>query len=107
MELETRHVIGGVLVALAIGGGYAWYQRSPQPDRTSAPAQFPAASDPGQDDRAPVLYKWQDDGGVWNYTDQPPADRPFERITGTPNVNSVPTVVPDSGLVEPSPPPAQ
>ena len=107
MDLETRHVVGGVLIALAIGAGYAWYPRSPPPDRSVDPAYAPAASGSGHDDRAPVLYKWQDDDGVWNYTDQAPADRPFERITGTPNVNSVPTVVPDSGLVEPSTPPAQ
>jgi hypothetical protein len=105
MALETRHLVGGVLLALAIGAGVAWTQRQPAEPRQASPAEPAASTAPA--DTGPVLYKWQDDGGVWNYTDQPPADRPFERITGTPNVNSVPTVVPDSGLVEPSAPPAQ
>lgn len=106
MELETRHLVGGVLVALAIGAGVAWTQRQPDEPREDSSAE-PAAASPAHPAANPTLYKWQDDQGVWNYTDQPPADRPYERITGTPNVNSVPTVVPDSGLVEPSAPPAQ
>jgi len=105
VELETRHLVGGVLVALAIGAGVAWTQRQPDEPREIVPAE-PVASAADQV-TSPNLYKWQDDSGVWNYTDQPPTDRPYERITGTPNVNSVPTVVPDSGLVEPSAPPAQ
>ena len=105
MELEGRHILIGILVAVAIGAGVAWTQRQPTEPRERLPVE-PAASS-GLTGASPTLYKWQDDQGVWNYTDQPPADRPFERITGTPNVNSVPTVVPDSGLVEPSAPPAQ
>lgn len=105
MELEGRHILIGLLVAVAIGAGVAWMQRQPDASRApAAAAPAPASATPGA---TPALYKWQDDQGVWNYTDQPPADRPFERITGTPNVNSVPTVVPDSGLVEPSAPPTR
>lgn len=105
MELEGRHVLIGLLVAVAIGAGVAWMQRPSDTPRSPEARATPATV--AAPDAAPALYKWRDDHGVWNYTDQPPADRPFERISGTPNVNSVPTVVPDSGLVEPSAPPAQ
>lgn len=47
----------------------------------------------------PPLYKWRDDKGVWNITDAPPKDRPFERVTVNPDQNVVPTVVP--GQTEP------
>jgi hypothetical protein len=103
MELEGRHILIGILFAVAIGAGVAWKQHQPEASRRTDTQPIPAPSATA----APALYKWRDDQGVWNYTDQPPADRPFERITGTPNVNSVPTVVPESGLVEPSAPPAQ
>lgn len=99
MELETRHVVIGTIAALAIGGGYAWYIAQPKPhaptDTATATAPTASSSRPGP---APTLYKWRDDRGVWNYTDTAPTDRPFETITGTPNVNSVPTVVPESAL---------
>lgn len=105
MDLEGRHLLIGVVVAIAVGAGIAWTQREAQPARgADADAAAPSSASPMS--ATPALYKWQDDQGVWNYTDQPPADRPFERITGTPNVNSVPTVVPDSGHAEPSTPPA-
>jgi hypothetical protein len=104
MELAGRHLLFGVAVAIAIGAGVAWTQRAPQPAR-EAEVAGDAPSSASTRSAAPALYKWQDDQGVWNYTDQPPADRPFERITGTPNVNSVPTVVPDIGQAEASTPP--
>ena len=104
MELETRHIVFGLLAALAVGGGYAWYTSQPRDDR----------SDRGYDARdrstrpeasvsawpSPTLYKWKGDDGVWNYTDKPPSDRPYTAISGTPNVNSVPTVVPESAFVD-------
>lgn len=107
MELETRHVLIGVVAALAIGGGYAWHQgqqrEAPAQDhnaRTTRAAPAPA------DGPAPTLYKWQDDQGVWNYTDKPPAGRPYEAISGTPNVNSVPSVVPENANDRPDAQPA-
>lgn len=104
MDLDTRHLVAGTLIALAIGAGIAWHQRSPQRDAAATPAAVPAQAAP--EPQAPTLYKWQDDQGVWNYTDTPPPDRPYQTITGTPNVNSVPSVVPDGGVSEPGAPPA-
>lgn len=103
MELESRHILIGIAAALAIGGGYAWHQRqqgeAPAQDR--APRATLAAPNP-TDGPAPTLYKWQDDQGVWNYTDKPPSDRPYEAIAGTPNVNSVPSVVPETAVDDPN-----
>lgn len=104
MALKLHHaVLGGLVLAAVI---WAFGR-----DADDAPRNRDLRQENGTTEtrsrRTVALYKWQDDDGVWNYTDQPPADRPYERITGTPNVNSVPTVVPDSGLVEPSAPPAQ
>lgn len=104
MDLDTRHLIAGTLVALAIGAGITWQQRSPPRDAAAVAAPAPAPAD--TEAPAPALYKWLDDQGVWNYTDTPPADRPYQSITGTPNVNSVPSVVPDSGLTKPDALPA-
>src|SRR5690606_11697984 len=93
-------ILVGILLAAAIlalerSGDRAFRAEDSRIGDAGAP---PAAAS------AANLYKWKDDSGVWNYTDQPPVDRPFERITGTPNVNTVPTVVPDLGLAEPSAP---
>lgn len=103
MALETRHLLAGTAIALVIGAGVAWQQRTPPRDAALAPGLAPPA--PATDTPAPTLYKWRDDQGVWNYTDTPPPDRPYETITGTPNVNSVPSVVPDGGVSEPGAPP--
>ncbi len=101
MELETRHVVIGVIAALAIGGGYAWYNAQPEARTPAETAAATASAAPSaHTGPAPALYKWRDDSGVWNYTDTAPTDRPYETITGTPNVNSVPTVVPESPLDE-------
>ena len=106
MDLETRHVVLGTLAALAIGGGYAWYTSQPRESRgvrdgdaTEQPRHSDASASTSA---APTLYKWQGDDGVWNYTDKPPSDRPYTAISGTPNVNSVPTVVPESALIDES-----
>lgn len=103
MDLDTRHLIAGTLVALAIGAGIAWQQRTPARDAAAVATPAPAPAD--TEAPTPALYKWQDDQGVWNYTDTPPSDRPYETITGTPNVNSVPSVVPDTPADAAVPPP--
>jgi hypothetical protein len=104
MALKLHHaVLGGLLLAAVIWA----IGRDADP---AAPAEALRQAHGAATERrseAVSLYKWQDDSGVWNYTDQPPADRAYESISGTPNVNSVPSVVPDSGRVEPSAPPVQ
>lgn len=103
MELGARHVAAGLLLAAAVGAWFSW-RGEPEvaaPSARGGPSADPRAGAvalavPAQAAVAPTLYKWQDDQGVWNYTDSAPADRPFETITGTPNVNSMPSIVPGS-----------
>ena len=102
-ELSRSTILTGLVFAIGIGGAIAWWSRPT--DTTMPPARASAeparAADTG--DKPVALYKWQDDSGVWNYTDKPPADRAYERVEGTPNVTSVPTIVPEvPGSQQPS-----
>lgn len=40
------------------------------------------------------IYAWRDDEGRWNYTDVPPADRPYETRQYREDVNVVPSAPP-------------
>ncbi len=42
------------------------------------------------DPNGPAIYAWKDDQGRWNYTDQPPANRPYETRQYRQDVNVVP-----------------
>lgn len=98
MELDRGAIIAGVLIALGLGAGLAWWSQADRVEHGAAAerAAFATkASDSATAEKPPSLYKWQDDNGVWTYTDQPPTDREFEVIRGTPRVTNVPTVVPD------------
>ena len=44
--------------------------------------------------RLRLLYKWKDDQGRWNVTDQPPAGRPYEAVRVDPDTNVLPAGVP-------------
>jgi len=75
-----------VIAALAI-----WYF-APRylPDSVRERLPTPEMS-PGHN---PVLYKWKDDQGRWNVTDDPPDDRPFEEVRIDPDTNVLPPGVP-------------
>ena len=95
----SRPLLGfAVLAAIIIGAGIAWWQR-PEPAAIKEQAPIKAgAPDPGTK-TAPVprqIYKWQDDAGVFNFTDRPPPDRPYSLVTETPNVTVLPSIVPES-----------
>ena len=104
MALKFRHA---ALAGLGLGAAIGAFDRHGRTENAAMPSGSTATMSEAPSQNPAMLYKWRDDQGVWNYTDQPPADHPFERIVDTPNVSSVPTVVPDSGLVEASAPPAQ
>lgn len=96
MELGTRHVVAAVIVMIGVAGWFAWRQQDVErAGQAEARLQAPA---PQRDADQVVIYKWQDDAGTWNFTETPPPDgRAYTEIKGTPNVTTVPTVVPDSG----------
>lgn len=82
-----------LLVVLIASGLYLWRTLAPE---TVPPALAPLLEVPGPvaaPASDPVLYKWRDDKGQWNITDQPPADRPYEAVKVDPNTNVLPSGV--------------
>jgi hypothetical protein len=94
-DLNRSTLIAGVAVAIALGAAVAWWTRTGRQPERPAPDATERAMDASESGKPPLLYKWQDDAGVWTYTDKPPADRDYEQVIGTPNVTPVPTVVPE------------
>jgi Domain of unknown function (DUF4124) len=70
-------IAGGLL----LGGGVAWWLAREAPERTEAKQRRAerAAAEQARDAR-PSLYRWRDDAGVLQITDQPPKGREFQRI---------------------------
>lgn len=74
---------GLVLLGLAAVAGLAWFAaRDPaEPSREQARQQRAArASAQIAADAVPSLYRWRDDAGVLQVTQDPPKDRKYERI---------------------------
>ncbi len=97
--MDRQQLLLAVLLAVLIGGGYAWWQneqrqrlqRMEELDRAAHPAKSPAHAKEAN----PPLYKWKDDKGQWHITDQPPAAGvPFEKVSVNPDTNVVPAVPP-------------
>jgi len=108
VALGARHVAGAILIIAVVTAGYLWLQRPSRAHPARATDAIREVRGAGAQDAAPPLFKWQDAAGTWHYTDQAPTDRPYQVIVGTANVSSVPSVVPDSGIVAPAgAPPAQ
>ena len=86
-----KQVLLGVLftlIALAAVAGYVW-RYSPE----TLPLEW-RRDNPHSRDYSPAVYRWKDDQGVVQLTDEPPTDRPYETIRIDPNQNIVPTVLP-------------
>lgn len=96
MDLGTRHLVGGIVLLIGAAGYFAWQQQDEERAAVDAPRQ--QAEPVSRDAAAVVIYKWQDEAGTWNFTESPPpGDTPYTEIRGTPNVTSVPTIVPEAG----------
>jgi hypothetical protein len=70
-----------IVAGVALGAGVAWWLARESPDagsRKQARADQAAAAQAR--DARPSLYRWRDDAGVLQITEQPPKDRRFERI---------------------------
>ena len=70
-------IIGGI----ALGGGLAWWLSRDTPEQARAKQERAAeAAAANAEDARPVLYRWRDDNGVLQVTDQPPKGRKYERV---------------------------
>lgn len=70
-----------IVAGVALGVGVAWWLARESPETTSrkqARAEQAAAAQ--ADDARLSLYRWRDDAGVLQITEQPPKDRRYERI---------------------------
>lgn len=70
-----------IAAGVALGVGTAWWLSRESTDTTArkqARAEQAAAAQAR--DARPSLYRWRDDAGVLQITEQPPADRRYERI---------------------------
>ena len=82
-----RHFLLGVLATLAVQaavGAWYWY-RNPE----ALPEEWRRAN-PRSTDYTPVLYRWKDDSGATQFTDSPPAGRPYETVRVEPRQNMLP-----------------
>lgn len=74
-----------ILLGLGLGIGLAWWLS--REDGKPPAGQRPGAARAGTGqpaDALPGLYRWRDAGGNLQITEQPPQDRPYERIERQP-----------------------
>lgn len=70
-----------IVAGVALGAGVAWWLARESPDaQARKQARANQAADAQARDARPSLYRWRDDAGVLQITEQPPKDRRFERI---------------------------
>ena len=81
----------GVLFSLLTVAALAAYVWRYEPERL--PAEW-RRDNPNSRDYSPVVYRWKDDQGVVQLTDQPPPDRSYEAVRIDPKQNIVPTTLP-------------
>ena len=74
-----------IVAGVALGVGTAWWLSRESPDTTARKqaAAEQAAAAQARDARS-SLYRWRDDAGVLQITEQPPKGRRYERISRTP-----------------------
>ena len=75
-----------ILAGLAAGAGLAWGLGRDQTPHRSPDARLRAerAAAAQAEDALRPLFRWRDDAGVLQVTDQPPKGRPYERIAREP-----------------------
>lgn len=86
-----RSMLLGALIAVAlIAGAAAWvWYRAPE----HLPAEW-RRENPNSPDYAPAVYRWKDDQGRTQITDEPPKDRAYETVRVDPQQNVVPDTLP-------------
>lgn len=74
-----------LFLAILAAAGLAWWFFAPETMPAWLTRPILSAHRDG-----PPLYKWRDDKGWLQVTDQPPADRPYETVRYDPDTNVVP-----------------
>ncbi|GAB2493481.1 hypothetical protein GCM10027084_02980 [Pseudoxanthomonas sangjuensis] len=70
-----------IVAGIALGGGLAWWMSRESPEQTSEKQRRAERAAAAQArDAVPALYRWRDENGVLQITDQPPKGRRYERI---------------------------
>lgn len=74
-----------ILAGLLVGGGLAWWQSPQRQPREPRRAPVDAAVNDAAATPAArrLLYRWRNQDGVLQVTDQPPRGLPFERLDAT------------------------
>ena len=72
-----------LVLAIALGVAAWWWYTQEMPRREQARAVAAQAAQ-AQAERANSLYRWRDDAGNLQITDEPPKGRKYERISRTP-----------------------
>ena len=74
-----------IATGLLLGGGAAWWlsREAPEQARVQQQRAERAAAEAARDAH-PSLYRWRDDAGVLQVTEQPPKGRAYERIDRDP-----------------------
>jgi len=91
MTLRRRSA-GWWLLLILGAGAWAWWYFAPASLPRAVRERLPVAeSSPAHN---PLLYKWRDDRGNWQVSDQPPAEGPYETVRVDPDTNVLPAGVP-------------
>jgi len=70
-----------IVAGIALGGGLAWWMSRESPEQASEKQRRAERAAAAQArDAVPALYRWRDENGVLQITDQPPKGRRYERI---------------------------
>jgi hypothetical protein len=70
-----------IAAGIALGVGVAWWLARESPDTQALKeARAGQAAAAQARDARPSLYRWRDDAGVLQITEQPPKGRRYERI---------------------------
>ena len=78
-----------LLIGVLAGGAWIWWHYFPDSLPTIVDKHTPRSPQAN-----PPLYKWRNAEGVWQITDAPPTDLPYETVVVDPQRNVVPTVIP-------------
>jgi len=74
-----------LVLLLAAAAAWVWFK---------APQHLPVElrrQNPQSIEYAPPVFRWRDDQGRTQITDEPPSDRPYETIRIDPNTNILPS----------------